>query len=401
MTFQTASPAKTHWLDRWHVNPTSNREYDFIDGLRGIAILMVLVCHHVYINPKAGTLTYFFGALATACGGGVELFFALSGFLISWPFWKRKISGSPTIVPPGYALRRFWKIYPPLALSVILFGSFLIWQKGGWSNVLVVVEWLTGIAFLIPVSGKLNPVMWTLVVEVQFYIILPLLFLGLKNVSVKTCFWLITFVFLIVPILFHAVTGWYATFQPDINSHFPAALNFFYFGILVAGLDCHGLLKNKKSCGHIAHLGWILWLIALFIAAGNNTRPEDSSPTWQEVAGWLEIIGSGFLLFNVANPRHSLAKLLCVPQLRWCGIISYEWYLFHQPVILWSRHHFGPAEGNVGKYTAIVGGSLLFSTVLAALIYRFFSLPILKYGRKRATVKPTAIAGEPDPLSRS
>jgi len=67
--------------------------------------------------------------------------------------------------------------------------------------------------------------------------------------------------------------------------------------------------------------------------------------------------------------------------LRWCGIISYEWYLFHQPIIIWGRHIFGPAGGNPAFYAAIVGGPVLLGLILSALIYRFYSLPILKHGR--------------------
>jgi peptidoglycan/LPS O-acetylase OafA/YrhL len=78
---------------------------------------------------------------------------------------------------------------------------------------------------------------------------------------------------------------------------------------------------------------------------------------------------------------------LCAPWLRWCGIVSYEWYLFHQPITLWARTFFGPADGTLSKYVAIVSGSFLTSLILTALIYRFFSLPILKFGRKSALKK--------------
>jgi peptidoglycan/LPS O-acetylase OafA/YrhL len=129
------------WLDAWHVNPSVNRDYDFIDGLRGIAILMVLCCHLVYINPKSGPITQFLGALSGAASGGVILFFAISGFLISWPFWKRKFAGGKQVVPPGYAKRRFWKIYPPLVLSVVILTPVYIFLNQDWSYVPIAAKW--------------------------------------------------------------------------------------------------------------------------------------------------------------------------------------------------------------------------------------------------------------------
>src|SRR6185437_3653603 len=167
-----AIQTKSHtpsWLVKWHVNPSLNREYDFIDGLRGIAILMVIAGHHFYINPTSGTVEHFFGGMISTGGYGVTLFFALSGFLIAWPFWKRKVNHAEHAVPSGYGSRRFWKIYPPLALSIIVLVPIYIFRAHDWSYFAPAVKWLSGIAFFIPVDGKLNPVMWSLVVEVQFY----------------------------------------------------------------------------------------------------------------------------------------------------------------------------------------------------------------------------------------
>jgi peptidoglycan/LPS O-acetylase OafA/YrhL len=69
--------------------------------------------------------------------------------------------------------------------------------------------------------------------------------------------------------------------------------------------------------------------------------------------------------------------------LRWCGIISYEWYLWHQPMIGYSRQFFGSAEGDVPKYAMILGVPLVLSIAVAAAAYRFVSLPILRFGRSR------------------
>jgi peptidoglycan/LPS O-acetylase OafA/YrhL len=385
MTMIEKNPSRSHWLDSWHVNPSANREYDFIDGLRGVAILMVLCCHHLYVNPKSGPAILFLGQLFGTGGHGVELFFTLSGFLISWPFWKRKFAGAERAVPTGYARRRFWKIYPPLALSVIIFTPIYIFLHKDWSYLPIAAQWLAGIAFILPVSGKFNPVMWTLVIEAQFYMVLPLIFLCLKRISPKSSLWIITLLFLVVPAVFRALSGLSASFFPDINSHFPSTLDAFCLGILVAGLDSQGSLKQGWAV--LGKGGVVLWPMGLLLLAWMDTYPEYHSPALVTAENWLEKIGSGCLLCYVANPQLPIARLLCAPWLRWCGIVSYEWYLFHQPIALWSRGIFGPAGGNPVKYAVIVGGSFLFSTILSALVYRFFSLPILKYGRGNRNLK--------------
>ena len=374
-----------HWLDAWHVNPSVNRDYDFIDGLRGIAILMVLACHHLYVNPKAGPIVQFVGAFFSGGGHGVMLFFALSGFLISWPFWKRKFALSASIVPPGYGRRRFWKIYPPLALSVIVFTPIYALVNQDWSYCTVAAQWLAGLPFLLPVSGKLNPVTWTLVIEVQFYAVLPLVFLGLKRVSPRVCLWLIPLLFLVIPAGYRLLTGLSATFHPDINPHLPSALDVFGLGILVAGLENAGVMK--KNWARLGIIGIFLWPLALLAIAWLKTHPAADNFVATEAVGWVEKIASACLLCYVASPQHPVARWLCAPWLRWCGIVSYEWYLFHQPITLWARNFFGPAGGSLLNYAAIVGGSFLTGLILTALIYRVFSLPILKYGRSSSIKK--------------
>jgi peptidoglycan/LPS O-acetylase OafA/YrhL len=307
------------------------------------------------------------------------LFFALSGFLISWPFWKQKFAQAEQVVSPGYTRRRFWKIYPPLALSVVFFTPIYIRLYQDWSYIPLAAKWLVGIPLLFPVSGKLNGVMWTLVVEVQFYIVLPILFVAFKKLSPKVCLLIISLIFMVVPTVMRVSTGKSATIHPDINTHFPSAL--------VAGLENMGVLK--KGWAKLGIAGLVLWPIALAATAWINTHSGSYGRMPREVVRWMEIIASGCLLCYVANPQHLVARLLCAPWLRWCGIISYEWYLFHQPIMLWTRDAFGPAHGVVAKYIAMMGGSFLVGLTLAASIYQYFSLPILKFGRtqkKKAAV---------------
>lgn len=384
---------ETNWLEAWHVNPSLNTNYDLIDGLRGIAILMVLGCHMIYVNPHSGPVVQFIGGLFTAGSEGVTLFFALSGFLISWPFWRRKVKNAAHPIPQGYGWRRFWKIYPPLALSVILLTPIYIVRTHHLSFLGIALQWLAGLPLVKPISGKLNPVMWSLVVEVQFYTVLPIVFLCLKRVSAKACLWILFLGFLLVPSgwrWINAFHGVYFSLDPDINVHFPSLLDAFAFGILVAGLENMGMIR--KSWAKLGDFGIILFGVYFFADSWMSLHSGLSKFAQLEIAGWTVKIASALLLCYIADPQHPRSRMLAAPWLRWCGIISYEWYLFHQPIVLWARGIFGPCDGDVFKYIMLIGGAFVSSLLLAAVVYRLFSLPILRFGRARNVAGAIAVS---------
>jgi peptidoglycan/LPS O-acetylase OafA/YrhL len=392
------NPRKKEWLDAWHVNASANREYDLIDGLRGIAILMVLACHLFYINPSSGQVVHFIRGILAAGSSGVAVFFTLSGFLISWPFWKRKISGKAQgilsakaqVIPSGYGWRRFWKVYPPLALSVIFFAAVSFLTSRDSSYVTVALQWLAGWPIVHPVSNQINPVMWSLIVEVQFYIVLPLLFVCLKRFSAKATLWTVFVVFGVVPITWRwlgRLPGVYGphgvlfTLEPVIDVHFPGPLDAFLLGVMVAGLENMGLIK--KSWAKLGDLGFVLLATALVGTALVGAKGEYENRFLMEIVGWTVKLASAFLLCYIGDAQHPRARLLSQPWLRWCGIISYEWYLFHQPFIEWARSWFGHARGDIFKYGLINFVPLIIGVIVAAGVYRWFSLPILRYGRSR------------------
>src|SRR4051794_10879713 len=112
MNLQADPPAPDGWLACWKVDPAAGKEYEVLDGLRGVAILLVVMCHLLRLDPNGGAITQLWGGMVAAGTWGVTIFFALSGFLISDRFWKRKVEGAAQLVPERYAARRFWKIYP-------------------------------------------------------------------------------------------------------------------------------------------------------------------------------------------------------------------------------------------------------------------------------------------------
>jgi hypothetical protein len=93
-------------LKRWEILPSTGGHLDVLDGLRGVAILLVVSYHALYTNPASGLLSRLAGDVFTAGWMGVPIFFVLSGFLISYPFFKGRVpriqaSGGSTATAGG------------------------------------------------------------------------------------------------------------------------------------------------------------------------------------------------------------------------------------------------------------------------------------------------------------
>jgi peptidoglycan/LPS O-acetylase OafA/YrhL len=378
----SAHDEKPSWLNAWHVNPSANKDYDFIDGLRGIAILMVVLSHHIYVNPKSGPFWQYLWHLAGSGACGTTLFFSLSGFLISWPFWKKKVNRAPKSTPPGYAARRFWKIYPPFALSTIALTAIYFAFARDSSLIPLCGFWLTGLPFVFTADPRINTVVWTLVIEVQFYLMLPFIFMLFQRVTPRTSLWLMPVLFLVVPISAGLAVSHFPLVRHYLNLPFPDVFCCFAFGILIAGLENLGLLKKKWAA--LGDFGLLLLPLTLLVYSWFSLAPGGENTNLLAIMNWSVRLACGCLLFYVADPGNPRAVFLCAPILRWCGIISYEWYLIHQPIIVHAKDFFGPAGGNPVKYLAIILGSLLTGLAIAAIFYRYFSLPLLKFGRSQS-----------------
>lgn len=381
----TDNNTRGHWLNAWHIEPSSHKDYYLVDGLRGIAILLVVGCHFVAQNPLSSFWKKLAMGIISAGAVGVPIFFTISGFLISWPFWKRKAKGLKQVIPPGYAWRRFYKIYPPLALSILLLTPIYIFRSHDWSFCSLAAQWLVGVPLVVPVKGSLNPVMWSLVVEVQFYLLLPVIFYCFTKISIKNCLWLVFGTLFIGSIFFgyvYSIYGLKNGIHPEIACYFPSLLDAFSFGVLLAGLENYwgGLPRQWASFGDWGFIALGILLIA--ISYLHLLYSDFGYALYLALRCATEII-SIMLLCYIANPKNPRARLLSHPGLRWIGIISYEWYLFHQPIVLWARESFGPINSNPVKYVAICGVSFVLGLGIAIFVYRYFSLPILKFGRAR------------------
>jgi peptidoglycan/LPS O-acetylase OafA/YrhL len=165
-----------------------------IEGLRGVAMIWVVIFHYVVVRDRAFADPWIeaissiapLNILARNGYLGVDLFFLISGFLLTLPWFLRAAGGGPAPSIAPYYARRFWRIAPAYYVQlVVLFALVLPLLKGitYWRSDLYVLA-ANGLAHGLFVhnttpltSGSLgiNGALWTLAVEAQYYLLVPFL----------------------------------------------------------------------------------------------------------------------------------------------------------------------------------------------------------------------------------
>jgi peptidoglycan/LPS O-acetylase OafA/YrhL len=156
-----------------------------IDGLRFVAIIAVILFHlainlasrnpHAYSYPKPDSVTRI-----TLRGGdfGVQLFFIVSGFVLALPFARHHIVNGPKVGLKAYFMRRVTRLEPPYIIAMVGIFIFLV-VVHGHNPTRLFPHLLASLAYLHDLiygtDSLVNNVAWSLEVEIQFYLLVPLL----------------------------------------------------------------------------------------------------------------------------------------------------------------------------------------------------------------------------------
>jgi peptidoglycan/LPS O-acetylase OafA/YrhL len=152
-----------------------------IDGLRFVAIVATLLTHifgQTYLrsdSPFASQSHYNFFTLVDRGGRGVLLFFAISGFILAQPFLRQHLLHGEAVSAGAFFKRRLTRLEPPYILSLLLYAiAQAIFQHRIHSLILPLLTHVVYLHnfFALP---SLNFVTWSLEVEVQFYLLAPVL----------------------------------------------------------------------------------------------------------------------------------------------------------------------------------------------------------------------------------
>lgn len=301
-----------------------------IDGLRFIAIVSVVLFHlsnflTLKIVNQADTLDYpFLKHLLSHGHLGVPLFFSISGFILGIPFAKFHLKNENPINLKKYFLRRLTRLEPPyiLIMTTLLFGAVYVAKTISLNN--AIDSYLSSIIyshnFIFPnILPKLNVVAWSLEVEVQFYILAPLMAYIFSIKSLSTRRLLLFFIALSFLLINHF------NFSPF---HFISLINYLHYfliGFLLADLYVsNSTLLPKTKFDYLIGLFFFL-IIWLF----DN---KDFSSYSQKFI-WELILLISIFIFYYYVLFHKIFKFLSFKLITNIGGMCYSIYLLHYPII--------------------------------------------------------------------
>ena len=344
-----------------------------LDGIRAIAVIMVLAYHLKLALFKSGFL-------------GVTVFFVLSGYLITGILIS-EVEEEGTIDLKNFWLRRIRRLVPAVMSMavVIIFVSAvvnrIIFTKGCkdfLASVLGFNNWwqIFNKVSYFEAAGVPSPFThcWSLAIETQFYLIYPLILLGIYKLAKSRgegrakrglLFAGVTLLLALISVILMIVL-----FDPQQDAsrvYYGTDARAFslLFGALLAILWEYRMVPRRLSASVNMVLGSVSFAVLLVMTIAINA----SSNFWYRGGQFFGTILTVLMVYAVSGRKTWLSRFLSNPVLKWIGDRSYSIYLWHYPIILLISKGI-----KASWWITLI--EIVLSVVLAELSYRFIETPI-------------------------
>ena len=372
------------------MNPASpSRHLERIDVLRAMAILMVVAFH--YLPNVTGQYELNWQGMWRDGGdvqtspmwwlyplslgwSGVSLFFVISGFCIHYSFLKHAAGSPGKPFLKQFFWKRFWRIYPPYFVALTVFFCLLLRHHVAgttagnyWSHLLLIHN------FGPETFAGVNPSFWSLAVEMQFYLLFPLVLMLRQKVGIKNTFWFFAAASLLCRIIALFLQDWS---QLPAQHLWDFTLTLFVDWLLGAWL-AESWLAGHRLFG--ASFGKVLVLGILAVAL-----------TWNKITAaflgftafslWYAVLMEWYLFSKLSFSRW---ERILVP----VGLCSYSIYLWHQPLLgraLYWLHKLGLPQTLVATL-AVLPVVVLVMCLFGFASYKFLELPGINLGKRLLT----------------
>ena len=351
----------------------SDKEHiDSLDGIRGIAILMVLGMHAAcFPNGWAG----------------VDLFFVLSGFLITGilrrtrtePFYWRR-----------FYIKRAARILPPLLLAVPV--AALFWPQATFAGV---IGYLIGFANVVDMTHyAIYPIvhLWSLSVEEHYYFFWPFAVLFFSRRQLQ---WMIGTIVAGVPIARLLFTYHLPPGEPyAIYLLTPFRIDGIAMGSMLALLleDQYWQERLRKWSGVTVVVVSAMYLTLWIILGHSHFYPQAYNPVFNSVGYLLVALVAFFAIaYAFLRPEALSTRMLRIRPLAGLGVISYGLYVYSWILLVLIRR-IDPSLS--WRQAGLIHVAI--AIPLSAVLFRFYERPITAWGRRRAatlSVKTKAQGG--------
>jgi peptidoglycan/LPS O-acetylase OafA/YrhL/lysophospholipase L1-like esterase len=350
-----------------------------LDGVRGLAVIGVLLFHGGFVWAKGGFL-------------GVSTFFTLSGFLIT-NLLVREFEGSSTLNLVRFWGRRLRRLMPAALAAITMIG--LVWWRIGAPEQLASLRidmlaslgyvanwrlWTSGISYG-SLFSQPTPFQhfWSLAIEEQFYLIFPIVVLACMRIGGRR---LLTFVCAVGVVASIALMWLQRSDFDRIYYGTDTRVAELLFGVLLA-LWWSRQDRNVTERSSSQPVWDAVGVAALIGILAAWYTVNEMSP--KLAMGGLPIYAALSTLLIYAATRHGLvSRLFSNSALRWAGLLSYGLYLYHWPIFLVL------SQDRTGLTTAPLFAIRMAVTIgLSLLSYFILEMPI----RRRTLLKSSRSAG--------
>jgi peptidoglycan/LPS O-acetylase OafA/YrhL len=357
----------------------SEVRYKNIDGLRGIAVFMVITFHFLnnsYMSSDIGQLSWFeIGIMKLTSFGwtGVNLFFVLSGFLIGSILLRYK--NSPTYFRAFY-VRRFIRIIPLYYIFLLFYIFFCLLINNDQielfeKSIPLYYYFFLVQNFLFSSLGHFGPSAltptWSLAIEEQFYLIVPFLVRYMNQERLlKFCV-----IFIVVAPIFRSfATNWYMEY-----THLLGRIDALLLGLILAVMksENHKYLKVVKSLFFTISIFIILFLVYFLISKSINHT-------------LISVFFFYLVLYTFDEDNKTKRfNILQLPLFSFVGGLSFCLYLFHQLIngliFVFFQNGSSPNLNSIQSYFLEIL-AVLITVILSLLSHRFLESKLISFGKK-------------------
>ena len=392
-----------------HSNSSGLKNLNALDGFRGLAILLVVIGHFWRFSSEGNNIpvkigNYDITNLFLLAGHGVQMFFVMSAFLLYLPFAcdPQNTAELKKKFILNFYKRRLIRIYPAFfifSLVLLALTIFDIYSQVNFKNFIANIFFLQQIgvgAGVDKIHPDYLPGTWSLVVEICFYSVLPLI------VFLRSSKWLVS----IICITSIAIGMLYRVFylaifgevQLSAEQSFVASLNLvsfldsFAFGIL--GAQIYAWIEGKGQYVH----RMAMWSFSLISIAGliciyiEPTHPYPLRWSWLSLIDHKFVLGfiSACLIISITLKNSYLEKLFSYTPLRIVGIVSFSLFLTHSLVWHLLAYPLFRIFNVTNIHEKLWIGVLVVTPIcifLSVIFYLFIELPFLRKGSLIANIK--------------